>query len=149
MKKQALLILCALVIAIGITGCGKKSKDKLADSSQSSANSEINIDTIDVGGGEDNMPTVDLETGKTISGGKSSGTASGKTTVSDNTIATEDDIPAKGETGKNNGTTSKDESKASTPSSSSSAATPGSSDSNDTPSQSDKQTMEGWGKWKY
>lgn len=95
------------------------------------------------------MPTVDLETGKTISGGKSGGTASGKTTVSDNTIATEDDIPAKGETGKSNGTTSKDESKASTPSSSSSAATPGSSDSNDTPSQSGVQTMEGWGKWKY
>lgn len=95
------------------------------------------------------MPTVDLETGKTISGGKSDGKTSGKTTVSDNTIATEDDIPAKGETGKNDGTTSKDESKESTPSSSSSAATPGSSDSNDTPSQSEKQTMEGWSKWKY
>ena len=149
MKKQVLLILCALVIAIGITGCGKKSKEKPTDSNQSSANSEINIDTIDVGGGEENMPTVDLDTGETISGGKSGGMASGKTTVSDSTIATEDDIPAKGETGKNDGTTSKDESKASTPSNSSSAATPGSSDSNDTPSQSGEQTMEGWGKWKY
>lgn len=145
MKKQVLPILCALVIAIGITGCGKKSKEKPTDSNQSSANSEINIDTIDVSGGEENMPTVDLDTGKTISGG----TASGKTTVSDNTIATEDDIPAKGETGKNDGTTSKDESKASTPSNSSSAASSGSSDSNDTPSQSGEQTMEGWGKWKY
>ena len=148
MKKQISLLLCALVIATGFAGCTKKSKDKLTES-KADTKSNTEVDTIDVGGESEDIPTVDLETGSIISGGKSDGKTSGKTTVSDSTIATEDDIPAKGETGKNNGTTSKDESKASTPSSSSSAATPGSSDSNDTPSQSDKQTMEGWGKWKY
>lgn len=138
MKKRALLILCAFVIAIGITGCGKKDKEKLKDSSQSSVNSETDTDTIDVGGGEENIPTVDLETGSIISGGK-------KTNSSDKTTATEDNIPKNG----NSGVTSKDGNKASASSNSPSAASSSSSDSKDTSSQSDKQTMEGWDKWKY
>ena len=136
MKRQALLILCAAVIAIGITGCGKKSKDKLTDSNQSSVNSDVKADIIDVGGDE-NIPTVDLETGSIISSGKSNGKTGAETNNSEKTTATEDDIPVKGEIGK-----SDEENKGSVSSSSA-------SDNGDAPSQSDTQTMEGWSKWKY
>lgn len=102
MKKQALLILCAFVIAIGITGCGKKGKDKLADRDQNSINGEIGTDTVDTKGKSGGISTVDLETGSIISGKRSNG----KADKTDKAVATEEDISAKGETGKNDAATS-------------------------------------------
>lgn len=150
MKKQISLILCALVIATGFAGCGKKSKDKLTES-KADTQSETEVDTIDVGGESQNIPTVDFETGSIISGGKTEkGTnKSDKTDKTDKTAATEDDIPAKGETG-----TSKEESKESTPTSTapstpSSTDKPTGSETSGTSSNSDTQTMDGWGTWQF
>lgn len=147
MKKQISLILCALIIATGFAGCGKKSKDKLTES-KADTQSKTEVDTIDVGGESEDIPTVDLETGSIISGGKTE-KGTNKSDKTDKTVATEDDIPAKGETG-----TSKEESKESTPtstapSSPSSTDKPTGSETSGTSSNSDTQTMDGWGKWQY